>query len=236
MKVSELIQTPFSPDSFSAFSFRSCRICSCARMATAKVFRRSRNDETATRRLGSSNRPSSCWSFSLRESDCSGARHDRMRRSYLRSQMRRRRDRQRATTNQGRFWVFWSVKTSQTQNQTKCRFNENKGHFWKKALGTCHTCSDLVAPEFLSQSCFFDNRGRKRCQLFCEWNQDLILNGDGFKKNMFKTTCRCPRPNKRECSWKGQDKINNLTCIATPTTEPPTTFTGTGLPFTGMNN
>jgi len=105
------------------------------------------------------------------------------------------------------------------QNLFKCRFSETKGHFWKKALGTCHTCNELVAPEFLETHCFFDGKGRKKCSLFCPWNQDMILDGEILvQKNRFKTTCRCPRPNKRECSWKGQEKIDTLTCVETPTT------------------
>jgi len=122
------------------------------------------------------------------------------------------------------------------RRRTKCRFTEAKGYFWKKTLGTCRTCDDLVAPEFLNQSCFNDKKGRKRCNLYCEWNQDLWLNGEVFKKWAFRAACKCPRTNfLGECRWKLQDKINNLTCIDKPsTTEAPTTFTGTGLPFTGM--
>jgi len=105
------------------------------------------------------------------------------------------------------------------RRRTKCRFSETKGHFWKKALGTCHTCNELVALEFLETHCFFDGKGRKKCSLFCPWNQDMILDGEILvQKNRFKTTCRCPRPNKRECSWKGQEKIDTLTCVETPTT------------------
>merc|ERR1712127_1121881 len=131
------------------------------------------------------------------------------------------------------------------KRRTKCRWNAVKNFFWKKQLGTCETCADLVAPAHLVQECSFNFTGKKKCKYTCPAGENMILPGSATQPKIFAAACKCPRgTNPRVCGWFGrklstenamtQADLDAITCIeGTATTEAPATTSAAAGSTTG---
>ena len=75
----------------------------------------------------------------------------------------------------------------------KCRGNHNSGYSWKRELGGCGTCQDLVpdSNSGIVKSCDISKHNKRRCLFSCA-NGDPINNGQ-TQVDSLSAVCQCPK-------------------------------------------
>merc|ERR1739848_70945 len=73
--------------------------------------------------------------------------------------------------------------------------------FWKRELGICETCVDLVPASGMSQDCGISSTKKSFCTHTCDEAGATVTVGDKSPLSL-KMTCKCPRVNgTRVCGW-----------------------------------
>ena len=130
------------------------------------------------------------------------------------------------------------------RRRVKCRYNKKKGFFWKREIGVCQTCSEIVPPNGTTVDCAINPKSKKSiCSLSCENGNDFEVSDwlSEVTPHKVKLKCKCPRQPfvdgttitmKRSCGWYS-NKIAGLSPVSdaqiaaqkclSPTMNPPTT-------------
>ena len=93
------------------------------------------------------------------------------------------------------------------QRRIRCRWNKNKGFFWKRELGTCVTCEEptMSYPNVEFTCTVSAAKNQRVCTGSCP---DGAGGPDGRKAKVMRAKCKCPK-RTGVCGWTFK---NTLSC------------------------